>query len=92
MTFRWSAGLPGDRYEFQLARDASFEDIAVSREVAEPQLSVSRPSSGFYYLRIRTIDASGATGPYGPTQRIDVPPASYWPIGLVVFLTLVLVL
>lgn len=92
MTFRWSAGLPGERYQFQLARDAEFEDIVVSSETAEPQLSVPRPSSGFHYLRIRTIDASGAAGPYGPTQRIDVPPASYWPMGLVVFLTLVLVL
>ncbi|MBL8260546.1 MAG: FecR domain-containing protein [Candidatus Competibacteraceae bacterium] len=92
MTFRWSAGLPGERYQFQLARDANFEDVLVSSEVAEPHLSVPRPSSGFHYLRIRTIDASGAAGPYGPTQRIDVPPASYWPLGLVVFLTLVLVL
>ncbi len=92
MTFRWSAGLPGQQYEFQLARDINFEDIAVSTRVSEPQLSLPRPESGFHYLRIRTIEADGYVGPYGPVQRIDVPPASYWPVGLVVFLTLILAL
>lgn len=92
MTFRWSAGLPGQRYQFQIAKDADFEELVASAEVAEPQLSIRRPDSGFHYLRIRTIEPDGSAGPYGPVQRIDVPPASYWPIGLVVFLTLVLAL
>jgi len=92
MTFRWGAGLPGQQYEFQMARDADFEQIIVSRQVSEPQLTVPRPESGFYYLRMRLIDTDGFIGPYGATQRINVPPASYWPVGLVVFLALVLVL
>jgi len=92
LTFRWSAGLPGQQYEFQLARDIHFEDMTVSRRVSEPQLSIPRPESGFHYLRIRTLEADGDAGPYGPVQRIDVPPASYWPMGLVVFLTLILAL
>ncbi len=92
MTFRWSAGLPGQRYQFQLAKDVNFEDIVVSSEVSEPQLTIPRPESGFHYLRMRSIDADGYVGPYGSVQRIDVPPASYWPVGVVVLLTLVLVL
>ncbi len=92
MTFRWSAGLPGQRYQFQLAKDVNFEDIVVSSEVSEPQLTIPRPESGFHYLRMRSIDTDGYVGPYGPVQRIDVPPASYWPVGVVVLLTLVLVL
>ncbi|HOW63169.1 MAG TPA: peptidoglycan-binding protein LysM, partial [Candidatus Contendobacter sp.] len=67
-------------------------DMTVSRRVSEPQLSIPRPESGFHYLRIRTLEADGDAGPYGPVQRIDVPPASYWPMGLVVFLTLILAL
>lgn len=86
MTFRWSAGLPGQKYEFQLAKDSSFEDIVVSSQVSEPQLTVSRPESGIHYLRMRSIDADGYVGPYGPVQRIDVPPVSYWPYGAVIFL------
>lgn len=92
MTLRWNAGLPGQQYEFQLARDLRFEDLVISRRVAEPQLSLPRPESGFHYLRMRTVEADGTVGPYGPTQRIDVPPASYWPVGAVVLLTLVLAL
>lgn len=92
MTFRWSAGLPGQQYEFQLAKDIHFEEIVISTRVTEPQLTISRPESGFHYLRMRSIDADGYVGPYGPVQRIDVPPASYWSYGTVIFLTLVLAL
>ena len=41
---------------------------------------------------MRTIEADGYVGPYGPVQRIDVPPADYWSYGMVILLTLVLVL
>lgn len=88
MTFRWSAGLPGQKYEFQLAKDAAFEEIVVAAQVAEPQLTVARPVSGIHYLRIRSIETDGYVGPYGPVQRIDVPPASHWPYGAVILLML----
>jgi hypothetical protein len=92
VTFRWSAGLPGQRYEFQLARDINFENLMVNQRVSEPQLTIPRPESGFCYLRMRTVDADGYLGPYGPTQRIDIPPESYWPMGVVVILGLILAL
>lgn len=82
MTFRWSAGLPGQQYQFQLAKDFQFETVIVDQRVSEPQLTVSRPESGFLYLRMRTIDADGYVGPYSPAQRIDVPPATYWPFAI----------
>ncbi len=92
LSFHWGAGAPGQHYEFQLARDSDFTDLVVSQRLTEPQLRMPRPDSGFYYLRIRVIEADGAGGPYGPVQRITVPPASYWPMGLVVLLALVLAL
>lgn len=92
LTFRWSAGLPGQQYEFQLAKDADFENIVIGTRVSEPQLTLPLPESGFHYLRIRTIEVDGYIGPYGPVQRVDVPPASYWPAGLMILLTLILVL
>ena len=92
MTFRWSAGLPGQQYEFQLARDSNFEAMVISTQVAEPQLTIPHPESGFHYLRMRAIDTDGYVGPYGPVQRIDIPPASYWPYGAVIILTLMLAL
>ena len=92
VTFRWSAGLPGQQYEFQLAKDAHFENIIASERVSEPQLTIARPESGFHFLRVRTVDADGYIGPYGPTQRIDIPPASYWPLGVLTILVLILAL
>jgi hypothetical protein len=92
VTFRWSAGLPGQQYEFQLARDAGFDNIIVDRRVSQPELSITRPESGFHYLRMRTVDADGYLGPYGPTQRIDMPPESYWPFGILIILGAILAL
>ncbi|MCB1777519.1 MAG: FecR domain-containing protein [Candidatus Competibacteraceae bacterium] len=92
MTFRWAAGLPGQQYQFQLAKDPQFETILVDQQVAEPQLTISRPESGFHYLRIRTIDTDGYVGPYSPAQRIDILPASYWPFGFTLILGLILAL
>lgn len=92
MTFRWSEGLPGQRYEFQLARDSEFQDVVVSSQVNEPQITIPRPEAGFHYLRIRSIDADGFIGPYGPTQRISIPVASYWPFAGLGILTLLLAL
>lgn len=90
MTFRWSAGLPGQQYQFQLAKDFQFEMVIVDQRVSEPQLTISRPESGFLYLRMRTIDVDGYVGPYSPAQRIDVPPATYWPFAIILGLILAL--
>ena len=92
VTFRWSTGLPGQQYEFQLAKDAQFENIIANERISEPQLTISRPESGFHYLRVRTVDVDGYIGPYGPTQRVDIPPASYWPLGVLTILGLILAL
>jgi hypothetical protein len=77
IVFRWSAGLPGQTYQFQMARDARFESLVVNTRPAEPQVTISRPEPGFYYLRIRTIDTDGFIGPYGVTQRVNVPPNNW---------------
>lgn len=92
MSLRWGADSPGQHYQFQLARDPAFEDIIVDSLVAEPQVIIQHPESGFHYLRIRTIAADGYAGSYGPTQRIDIPPQSYWPLIGVAVLVLVLAL
>lgn len=92
LVFRWRAGQPGQAYQFQLAQDLRFQDIIVDRHTTEPQLTLSRPESGLYFLRIRTIDDDGFVGPYGTAQRVQVPPASYWPYGLFAVIALLLAL
>jgi len=82
VAFRWGAAAPGERYEFQLARDPDFEERVVDAAVSEPQIRIARPESGIYYLRIRAVDPDGDRGPYGAPQRIDLPPRSYWPLAV----------
>ena len=89
IVLRWN-GLPGARYQFQLASDRAFEQVLVDTTIAEPQVRIPYPPSGFHYLRIRTLGADGFAGDYGPVQRIEVPPKSYWPF--VIFAILVAVL
>ena len=79
VVFRWSAGLPDDSYEFQLARDRQFNQIIEETVVSEPTHSMLRPESGIYYLRVRTLDADGDPGPYTKPQRLTIPVASYLP-------------
>jgi len=89
LVFRWSRGLPGDSYDFQLASDAGFDEIVARARVSEPTHTLARPPSGAYYLRVRTIDETGIVGPYGTTQRIDVPPGSFWPLVIPVLFVLI---
>ena len=79
VVFRWSAGLPGDSFEFQLARDRNFKQIVEEIVVTEPTHSIDRPESGIYYLRVRTLDADGDPGPYIKPQRLKIPVESYLP-------------
>jgi hypothetical protein len=64
----------------------------LDKRTTEPQLTLPRPPSGPYYLRIRTIDSDGFPGPYGTAQRIQIPPASYWPYALFSLMVLILAL
>jgi hypothetical protein len=79
LVLRWRQGASDQTYELQLAQDIRFEDVILDQRLAKHQIVIPRPSSGLYYLRIRTIDSDGYAGPYGSVQRISVPPESYWP-------------
>ena len=78
IVFRWRGGIPGQRYQFQLARDYWFEDLMVDEQLSESTISIPRPRSERYYLRIRTIDIDGYKGPFGPRQSLVVPLTDYW--------------
>jgi len=73
LTVSWSDAGPGKHYQVQLSRDADFRAPLLDRQVEQPQLSVPRPGSGTWYLRVRTLDSDGYAGPYGAVQRIKVP-------------------
>jgi hypothetical protein len=80
LRLRWpAAGAPGQRWQVQLARDAAFSaPLLLDQTVAEPQVLLPEPPAGSHFLRVRTIDADGFVGPYGQTQRIEVPHSPWW--------------
>ena len=71
MRFSW-AGEPGQKFEFQLARDNGFTDVVTSRTLTEPELALPKPAPGTYYLRYRAIDADGYVGPFTSPQQIEL--------------------
>jgi len=89
LALRWTAGLTGDRYHVQLARDAAFDSTLIDTRVDAPTLSTPRPPPGRYGVRIAIVNAEGTEGPFGQTQAFDVAPIttrSWWwilePIGV----------
>lgn len=92
LTFAWRAAAEDQRFQAQFARDGEFKDILHDESITMPQLTISKPDSGTYYLRIKTIEADGFQGPWGPAQEIDVPRGiSYWFMLLMLLPLLVLI-
>jgi len=82
VVFRWSAGLPGQQYRFQLARDPAFDPPLVDRQLSEAHYRLQGPVPGIYYLRVATIDVDGYAGPFGPPQQVTIPVGSTLPLML----------
>ena len=81
LALRWAAGLAGDTYRVQLARDAAFDGEVIDTRVEAPTLSTPRPAPGHYGVRIAIVNAEGTEGPFGPVQAFDVAPIptrSWW--------------
>lgn len=72
-------GEPGQRFEFQLARDAAFHEVlaeaSAPASATPPPVSLPRPDEGGrLYVRYRAIDPDGYIGPHSSAQTIDLPP------------------
>ncbi|QOJ22645.1 MAG: FecR domain-containing protein [Gammaproteobacteria bacterium] len=92
MTFAWRAAEEGQSFQFQFARDREFANIIHEESTAASQLTIAKPDSGTYYLRIKTIESDGFQGPWGKPQAVDVPfGISYWFMLLMLLPLLVLI-
>ncbi len=92
LALRWRAGTPGQRFEYQLARDTDFRQVIFSAITEAPEASVPKPDFGEYFIRIRTIDTDGFAGPFGPHQRLYIPPDTFWPAVVPIVLGIILVI
>ena len=76
--FSWS-GEAGQTFDFQLASDAGFKTLVQEKKLAQPEISIEKPSeAGTYYMRYRSIDADGFVGPYSSAQTIEVKANRWW--------------
>jgi hypothetical protein len=65
----WS-GLPGQRFDVELARDREFEQIVAADTVGDTSAVLPHPGPGTYYVRYRAIDPDGFVGPYSAPQSL----------------------
>lgn len=70
--FAW-AGLTGQQFDFQVARDNGFAKPLLERRLAVTEIEVPRPGNGRFWVRLRAIDPDGFVGPFGAPQYFDVP-------------------
>jgi hypothetical protein len=73
VTFRWRAGVPGQRYRFQLSRKPDFAKMRVDEIVSEPSITLPRLPAGTWYLRAQAIAEDGYAAAMPPAQQVKVP-------------------
>ncbi len=79
-------------YHVQLASDADFQNLIVDKQTPDSWVQVQRPPSGYYYFRLRSIDAEGYVGVFSTPQRFEVEPESYLPLVFFVIGSILLLL
>lgn len=84
ITFSWGAE-PGQKFEFQLARDAAFKDLVMEQKLDKPEITIDKPgASGTYFMRYRSIDPDGFIAPYSSAQSFEVKGNYWWMLLLLV--------
>ena len=78
----WQAVEGVASYNVQVATDRDFQNLVVNQTTSEASLEVPRLPSGFYFFRLRSVDAEGYQGSFGTPQRFEVKPDSYWPLAI----------
>lgn len=71
ISFGWE-GLPGQTFEFQLARDAEFKAPLFTRQLTAPSFELPLPGTGRFFVRLRARDPDGFLGPYTTPQYFDI--------------------
>lgn len=84
ISFEWRAVPDARGYRFQLADNSAFTEIVTDRTVSEAHIKLLRPMSGDYYARVRAVGTDEESGAYSQVQHTEVPPASYWPLLLLI--------
>lgn len=73
VSFFWQ-GQPGQRFDFEVARDDAFARIVERRQLDVTQITLPLPGNGRFHVRLRVRDADGFVGPWSASQHFDVIP------------------
>ncbi len=78
ITFSWGAEA-GQKFDFQLARDAAFKDLVMEQKLDNPEITIDKPTAaGTYFMRYRSIDPDGFVAPYSSAQNFEVKQNYWW--------------
>ncbi len=92
LIFHWQSDAQQQYFEYELSRDASFEELVAHGEVSKRQVIIPLPSSGQYYFRVRGADESRSVGPHSNVVRVDVSNDKVWPVYIYVLISFVIFL
>lgn len=72
--FTWRRVRGATGYRVQIARDLSFREVVIAREVTDPAASFELASGGLYAWRVAARDGDGHYGEYGFARRLYAVP------------------
>lgn len=71
MEFTWPAE-PGQSFLVQIAEDADFKKLYLSKELDQANLRIPRPEAGTYYIRVRATDPDRFVGNFSKPQKFEI--------------------
>jgi nitrogen fixation protein FixH len=88
IVFRWPATEASDQYQFQVAREDTFETPLVDERLTESQYILPVPEQpGTIYMRTKVIEADGFEGSWSTPQSLEIPAKPpVWMLGIIPFL------
>ncbi|MFC5476466.1 FecR domain-containing protein [Paraherbaspirillum soli] len=75
LSFRWPAEAD-QKFVVEIGRDTGFSSLLLTQQTATPEITIPRPPSGTYFIRVKAIDADGYVGPFSAAQKVTI--GSHW--------------
>lgn len=69
--FGWPAE-PGQSFLVQISQDPDFKHLYLSKELEQASLSIPRPETGVYFIRVRATDADRFIGNFSKPQKFEI--------------------
>jgi hypothetical protein len=78
ISFNWP-NEPGQKFLLQIASDATFKSIYLSKQTDQAEIRIERPDVGTYYVRVQATDPDGYVGAFSAAQKFTI--YSRWTTG-----------